>query len=184
MQHFWVHGYEATSMEDLVRVTGVGRGAIYSEFGGKRDLFLACLAHYQGTAVTPAFAIVEADGADLTAIKTFLNTGVSAIKEMGLPAPGCLMGNTLTELGAHDAEIASAVRAHYDRLTEGFACALANEVDRSSTDADIVELAGFLAVSAQGLWSYARVAKSIKDLKRKSETLIEVLQLKLISMRG
>ena len=76
------------------------------------------------------------------------------------------------------------MRAHYDRLTEGFASALANEVDRSSTDADIVELAGFLAVSAQGFWSYARVAKSIKDLKRKSETLIEVLQLKLIGMRG
>ena len=81
-------------------------------------------------------------------------------------------------------EIAGAVRAHYDRLTKGFACALANETHRSPTDAELIELAGLLAVSAQGLWSYARVAKSVKDLNIKAGSLIELVKLKLANAGG
>lgn len=182
MLQFWVQGYEATSMDDLVRATGVGRGAIYSDFGSKRDLFLACLFHFKDAAVTPAFAIVEAAGADLAAIETYLNEGVAGIEKIGLPARGCLMGNTLTELCPHDDEIAKVVFAHYDRLTNGFARALANEVDRSPTEIAIVELAGFLAVSAQGLWAYARGTDNISDLKKKADMLIELVKLKLANM--
>ncbi len=169
-------------MDDLVRSTGVGRGSIYADFGGKRDLFLACLSHFRDTAVTPAFAIVEADGAGLAAIEAYLNDGVADIAERGLPFRGCLMANTLTEMGAHDAEIAKAVRAHYNRLTSGFARALANEIDRSPAEIEITELAGFLAVSAQGLWAYARGTNSVNDLKKKAGTLIDLVKLKLTDM--
>ncbi len=182
MLQFWVHGYEATSMDDLVRATGVGRGSIYADFGGKRDLFLACLSHFRDVAVTPAFAIVEAEGAGLAAVEAYMNDGVAEIEQIGLPAHGCFMGNTLTELGAHDADIAKVVRAHYDRLTDGFARALANEIDQSPAEIEIRELAGFLAVSAQGLWAYARGTNSINDLKKKAGTLIELVKLKLADM--
>ncbi len=182
MRQFWVHGYEATSMDDLVRATGVGRGAIYSDFGGKKELFLACLSYFQDASVTPAFGVVEAEDATFIAIKTYLRNGVAAIEAMGLPANGCLMGNTLTELSPHDNEIAKVVRKHYDRLTNGFAFALANEINVSSTQIEIKELAGFLAVSAQGLWAYARGTDNINSLREKAEVLIELVTLKLAAM--
>ena len=50
-------------MEDLVKATGVSRHGIYSDTGGKRDLFLETFAIYQREVVSPAFAAVEADGA-------------------------------------------------------------------------------------------------------------------------
>src|SRR6187200_1991802 len=41
MLRFWWQGYRATSIEDLVRATGVKPGSLYSAFpGGKRALFL------------------------------------------------------------------------------------------------------------------------------------------------
>ncbi len=169
-------------MDDLVRVTGVGRGAIYSDFGGKRDLFLACLTHYQDATVTQAFGGVEAEGARLSAIEAYLSNGIAVIETMGLPAQGCLMGNTLSELSSLDEEIVKVVRAHYDRLTDGFAHALANEVGVSPTDVEIQELAGFLAISAQGLWAYTRGTDNINDLKKKAGTLIELVKLKLSSI--
>ena len=61
-------------------------------------------------------------------------------------------------------------------------CVLANEVGRSATKSDIGELAGFLAISAQGLWAYARGTKSVVDLKKKAGTLIELVTLKLAAM--
>lgn len=38
-------GYEGTSVDDLVRATGVHRGSLYNAFGSKRGLFLTALRH-------------------------------------------------------------------------------------------------------------------------------------------
>lgn len=43
---FWAHGYEATSMQDLLDCTGVNRGSLYATYGDKRTLFLAALRMY------------------------------------------------------------------------------------------------------------------------------------------
>jgi len=40
---FRTTGYEGTSLDDIVRATGLHRGSIYSAFGSKRGLFLAVL---------------------------------------------------------------------------------------------------------------------------------------------
>ena len=36
MRAFWAHGFEATSLRDLVDCTGLNRGSIYAAFGDKR----------------------------------------------------------------------------------------------------------------------------------------------------
>ena len=38
-------GYNATSVDDLVSVTGLQRGSIYKAFGSKRNVFVLALAH-------------------------------------------------------------------------------------------------------------------------------------------
>ncbi|MCP4983221.1 MAG: helix-turn-helix transcriptional regulator, partial [Gammaproteobacteria bacterium] len=46
MYTFWAHGYEATSMNDLVKATGINRGSIYNAFPNKHALFMSALTHY------------------------------------------------------------------------------------------------------------------------------------------
>ena len=46
MRLFWVHGYKATSIQDLVDGMGIGRGSLYGTFGGKRSLFMRALRYY------------------------------------------------------------------------------------------------------------------------------------------
>lgn len=43
---FWDKGYAATSMDDLLRVSGLGKGSLYGAFGDKRSLFLRVLRDY------------------------------------------------------------------------------------------------------------------------------------------
>jgi len=46
MKAFWSKGYEATSLRDLVKATGINRGSLYNAFPGKRALFMRALDHY------------------------------------------------------------------------------------------------------------------------------------------
>ena len=44
---FWQHGYEGTSMSDLVEVLGIASARIYKAFGSKEALFREAVAHYE-----------------------------------------------------------------------------------------------------------------------------------------
>src|SRR4051795_7395003 len=46
MELFWRRGYEATSIQDLVEATGLGRGSLYAAFGSKDGLYEAALVGY------------------------------------------------------------------------------------------------------------------------------------------
>src|SRR5476649_2974716 len=46
LEMFWRHGYEATSMADLVDATGAKAPTLYAEFGNKEGLFRAAVERY------------------------------------------------------------------------------------------------------------------------------------------
>ncbi len=110
MRCFWSHGYEATSMQDLVRHMHINRGSLYDTFGDKRSLFIAALRRYDDqwrqsrlTALAQAHAPVEA-------IHRLFHDWI----EHALNDPdhsGCFLTNTALELAAHDEEIGEIVAA-------------------------------------------------------------------------
>ena len=51
MKLFWQHGYEATSLADLVEATGAKAPTLYAEFTNKEGLFRAVLDRYTSTPV-------------------------------------------------------------------------------------------------------------------------------------
>ena len=46
VQCFWVHGYEGTSVRDLIEKTGITGASLYNAFGDKRALYQRALDHY------------------------------------------------------------------------------------------------------------------------------------------
>ncbi len=104
---FWVHGYKATSIQNLVDGMGIGRGSLYGTFGGKRSLFMKALRHYDkeradfftslSTSQPPRQAVLNAFEA---VVDTVLGQG---------SRDGCFLVNTALELSPHDAEIESVV---------------------------------------------------------------------------
>ena len=46
MEVFWQKGYEGTSVQDLTKATGLGRGSLYGAFGDKEQLFITVLDRY------------------------------------------------------------------------------------------------------------------------------------------
>ncbi len=46
VQCFWRRGYEATSVRDLIDMTGIAGASLYNAFGDKRALYQTALEHY------------------------------------------------------------------------------------------------------------------------------------------
>ena len=47
---FWAHGYDATSMSDLMEATGLAKGSLYKGYGDKKSLFMRALDSYLSSA--------------------------------------------------------------------------------------------------------------------------------------
>ena len=62
MTLFWQHGYEATSLADLVEATGAKAPTLYAEFVNKEGLFRAVLDRYISRFAAKHEAVLFAEG--------------------------------------------------------------------------------------------------------------------------
>lgn len=114
MEAFWAHGYEATSMSDLVAATGINRGSIYAAFKDKHTLFVRVLKHYDKRHRCDFLTYLQQTYAPRDAILAMFEAVVTSTAN-GENRTGCLLVNTALELSAHDPEIEEIVR---DSLVE------------------------------------------------------------------
>lgn len=119
MQTFWSHGFEATSMQNLVDATGVNRASLYATYGDKRELFLASLRKYDGEVRRRMLADLAHAATAAQAIAGLFDKFIGQARE---PHGnwGCFMVNSALELAAHDHEIAEMVNAAQDEIEAFF----------------------------------------------------------------
>lgn len=174
LQHFWVNGFHASSMDDLVKATGVSRHGIYNSIGGKKALFLACFDRYQQSVVTPAFEVVEAPDATLQSVSDYFERQISLGENAGLPGPGCFVANSATEVAPGDPDVMAEVARHNDRLHRGFASALQNtapHLDPQRTH----ELADVMVIFTNGLWTKSRSIGDGDALRKAVQSFLTLL---------
>lgn len=174
LQQFWSHGFFASSMDDLVKATGVSRHGIYATFGGKKELFLACFDCYQHSVVTPAFQVVEEADADLTSIAIYFERQITLGETVGLPGPGCFVANSATEVAPTDVEVMQQVKHHNDRLKRGFASALKTSMPSVKTDR-AANLAEVMLIFTNGLWTQSRSVDNAEILRRAVKNFLSLL---------
>jgi TetR/AcrR family transcriptional repressor of nem operon len=117
MATFWDKGYAATSAQDLVDSTGLGRGSLYNTFKSKHDLFEAALRRYDIEWTARVVKLLEeGDAPARDRIRAVL---MSVVDEETAETPehrGCLVVNSAMELAGHDAQVTELVRNTFDRM--------------------------------------------------------------------
>jgi TetR/AcrR family transcriptional regulator, transcriptional repressor for nem operon len=179
---FWQNGFNATSIEDLVVASGVGRGAIYSDFGGKEELFLACLEAYRARIADPAMQLLTSGSNGLKSIEAYFDYFIALHEKRGMPGPGCFIANTMTELAPHHADALRIVNDHSSELKSAFASSLEQATGPRGNqigEVEISEIAEFLVTSSQGLWSYGKSISDVLILTRFKDTLLKLLSFRL-----
>lgn len=107
MRLFWVHGYKATSIQDLVDGMGIGRGSLYGTFGGKRTLFMRALRHYDRERANYYTDLSKSNRPRQALLNPFESVAKTVLD--GGSRDGCFLANTALELSAHDTEIGAVV---------------------------------------------------------------------------
>ncbi|MEU5420927.1 TetR/AcrR family transcriptional regulator [Streptomyces sp. NPDC001407] len=167
MDVFWRKGYGATTPQDLVDETGIGKGSLYHAFGSKHALFARALERYRDT---QAAALVELLGGS-GPVRDRLRAGLEALVEIDLGDPGrrgCFGVNTATELGGVDAEATELVRRMFERTEGAFRAAL-EEGQRSGEIGgrlDVHAAASLLLATVIGMRVIARTAEGPERLRR------------------
>ncbi|BCY09222.1 TetR family transcriptional regulator [Actinoplanes sp. L3-i22] len=169
-------GYAATTLEDLVSATGLGKQSLYNAFGAKRDLFLRALTSETADAVAAVEeAFAEGDSTPLERIKAHLLK--LAITLSGPERRRSLVAKATIELADGDAEVAgSALRAFTDLAGIYRGCIVeaqrSGEVDSA---ADPEALADFFVALTRGMEMLGQAGIGREQLTGIAMTSLDVL---------
>jgi len=116
---FWARGFEATSMRDLVRLTGLTQPSLYNAFGDKRGLYRRALDHYLTRTLHERMRRVESVLPPGAAITAFM----SEVIERSLSDQqhrGCMLVNAAVESTPDDEDLQAAIVAELDQMRAFF----------------------------------------------------------------
>lgn len=176
MRRFWAHGYEGTSIQDLVDATGINRASLYGTFGGKERLFSAAVDHYLAAVSRERLAILGRDEPAPGAIRAYFDDLLAFATGPGR-CLGCLLTNTAVEVAPHDGAVAARLRASFERVEDAFAAA----IERGVRDGDIADhadpraLARLLTTLVQGLRVLIRADTEVERLRDAVDTALAVI---------
>lgn len=117
---FRERGYNATSVADLTKATGLAAGSIYKAFKDKRGVFLAAFDRYveEGDALRRLAFEKGGSGRDrlgeLLGLYAAASSGAEGLR-------GCLVAGSTAELATMDAGIARHVKAAHARTEQWLA---------------------------------------------------------------
>jgi TetR/AcrR family transcriptional repressor of nem operon len=171
-EQFWNAGYAATSLEDLMRVSGLGKGSLYAAFGDKHQLFLRALRSYNEANDSALRKKLESAPRAVDALRAFVMAAVRDPSGAGAQR-GCFMANSTCELATADPEVLAEARHTYDATTAAVAeCVLrAQGAGDVPADADPIETARALLAAQQGIVFMGRTGLDIAPLTATARSL-------------
>ena len=166
MEQFWREGFEASSVQKLLDVTGINRGTLYNSFGDKDTFFKACLDHYNRLITKDLDASLNnADLEPWAAVEKYFDLAVLSVSNKQR-SMGCLLVNSLCESINYDKEIQKIVRNSFVVVRKALVKRLKDaEKDRklkSGVSADFA--ADQLLNTLYGLRVNSRDARPVKQL--------------------
>lgn len=155
---FTSKGYSETSMDDIVKATGVSRYGLYGTFGNKRELFEQALERYADSMGKQSFLRLLEPDASLAHIRAVFDERIEQMCSANEGSRGCMLCHTAMELAPHDHEIEGVLQKFMKRMSKAFSIGLETAKARGEVKADLdVRSAGEFLTGAQfGLAVLAR----------------------------
>ena len=173
---FWEKGYYDSSVDEVVKRSGVAKYGLYGTFGTKRELFLKALNQYAIDRHRDIQRPIRKPNASLPEIRAFFRQATKLMTQEN-HVRGCLICNTGIELGSRDPEIRDFVRNFFRDLAKVLQRCLVRAVDQGELEAsnDIAGLASYLATEFRAVLMLAASEHSRRDIERHLAVALQVL---------
>jgi len=169
MVTFWRHGYNATTYRGLEAMSGVGIKSLANAFGDKDRLFSKALARYREMVAGNLAKMFDPPSID--AIVAIFERVSSPAEGNDPRRGGCLMVNTVFELGEPAADVANEIAQYRDLFRSNFQRAV--EAERI---ADPDTRAEFLVGALWGALSQIRLAGDTAAARPMASIVIETIR--------
>src|SRR5436190_9496209 len=176
MDLFWSKGYEAASLDDLTRATGVGRQSLYDTFGDKRALYLSALERYRDTTEGVLLGLLEGSSPLRVALRACLDHVIREVAPRGR-LRGCMLVDAVIERAEHD----PAVRRCVDGACGARTTALERRFARAQKEGELGAhhdpraLAQFFYSTLQGMIVVAKSSRDPQALAQIARVALSVL---------
>ncbi|MGM3312448.1 TetR/AcrR family transcriptional regulator, partial [Enterobacter hormaechei subsp. steigerwaltii] len=170
------HGYEATSLSDLVEATGAKAPTLYAEFTNKEGLFRAVLDRYIARFAAKHEAQLFCEEKTVEqALQDYFTAIATCYTSKDTPA-GCFMINTSATLAASSKEIANTVKSRHAMQEETLSTFLAQRQQRGEIPAHCrpQELSQYLSCILQGMSISAREGATLEKLQGITQTTLRL----------
>ena len=167
-------GYADTSMDDIVKATGVSRYGIYGTFGNKRELFEQALERYaEGMGKQSFLRLLEPD-ASLAHIRLLFAERIGDMCSVE-GRKGCLFVHTAMQLAPEDQDIQGVLLKFMKRMSKIFAIGLesAKQHGEVRPDLDSAAAGDVLTGTLFGLAVLGRSGFAREALERIVESTLE-----------
>lgn len=170
MKLFWLKGYEATSMQDLVDELGINRFSVYNTFGDKKEIFIKVLMHYRKTVLAYLLVPLKSDKPARQRLDDYF---VLLLEQLQSEAGslGCMMQNTGLSQISKDADVRSVLKLLVDDLRDAIFNAI-NEIQKEQPATMRSEdMTAFVLCQLQGMIVWRRAVNSKAQIEGQMQIL-------------
>jgi AcrR family transcriptional regulator len=158
---FQSDGYAATSVNDLLKASGVSGGALHHHFPTKKALIAAVLTDRISVEIDETWARTVREAPDaMTGILSVFDTVADALDAQG-SVSGCPLGNIALELSRSDAELRAMIETEYGTWRQAIVekC----EADGRPGDKDFATMVVALFTGAMSLAKVAQTGAPLRS---------------------
>ena len=173
MQVFASRGYSNTSIDDVVKATGVSRYGLYGTFGNKRELFEQALERYTEQMGRAAFMKLLEPESSLPEIRETFEDRIRHMAD-SKEKNGCLVVYTAMELAPRDRDIEVVLHRLLRRMAKAYEVALdhARAAGELRAGLDLRNTAEFLTGAFFGMTVMARCGFDLDSLRAYVDTTL------------
>jgi len=181
---FWQHGYQATSMADLKKASGLASASIYKLYPDKRAIYLAALQRYMDEGISRTVKR-SAEMSPEAALREMLEF-VAQLSSAPAGERGCFTIAAASELLPGDEVVRAKVSSKFNHIINELERILIKgqqqQIFRQDEDARVMALSIFMML--EGMRIYGKLQPDIDDLRKSNDFIVRSVRVNTHSGSG
>ena len=174
---FWRKGYNACSMDDVVRKSGVARYGVYQEFKDKDQLYYATLKEYIDNVRSKVIKPFIRDGedSDYETLAEHFDLIVQVLEE-GVYC-GCFAHQAAIERGRDDPQVKQIVEQFFTEAEGVYRKTIQNGINKGQIrELSVAELSTYVMGIQRALIAMSKQSRPIEEQKKYVRCALELLK--------